>query len=181
MSTFALYCKSYRGDLDRAQVLAQSVETYNKDNIPFYFSVPKEDLDLFKSSIPNVEIVCDDDIVDSMMTQGLFGWVTQQIVKSNFWKLGLAENYLVLDSDCQFIQNLVETNLCMMKKLRIQFAMNKKNYGIGRCYIHMSWDSIQRFPLQKIDRRSWHFLVGRAKYWTLVLALLSGRQRCGKY
>lgn len=103
MSTFALYCKSYRGDLDRAQVLAQSVEKYNKDNIPFYFSVPKEDLDLFKNSIPSVEILCDDDIVDSMMIQGLFGWVTQQIVKSNFWKLGLAENYLVLDSDCQFI------------------------------------------------------------------------------
>lgn len=103
MNSFSLYCKSYRGDLDRTKVLAQSVEKYNKDNIPFYISVPTEDLTLFKSELPDVQILSDADIVDSMVTNGLVGWVSQQIVKSNFWKLGLSENYLVLDSDCQFI------------------------------------------------------------------------------
>jgi hypothetical protein len=32
------------------------------------------------------------------------GSLSQQIVKSEFWRLGLAENYLCLDSDCLFIR-----------------------------------------------------------------------------
>jgi hypothetical protein len=103
MDTFSLYCKSYRGDLDRAKVLAESVQKYNKDNIPFYFSVPTEDIELFKSAIPDFTILSDADIMDTLVTNKFVGWVSQQMVKSNFWKLGLSKNYLVLDSDCQFI------------------------------------------------------------------------------
>ena len=32
-----LLCKSYRGDLARAEVLLSSIKQYNLDNIPFYF------------------------------------------------------------------------------------------------------------------------------------------------
>jgi hypothetical protein len=31
-------------------------------------------------------------------------WTTQQIVKSSFWKLGLCENYVCIDSDSYFIR-----------------------------------------------------------------------------
>lgn len=102
MHKFVLYCKSYSGDFDRAVVLAESVRKYNTDNIPFYISVPRGDLELF-SSIEGVVLVSDEEIIDNSQLHG-GGWVNQQIVKSSFWRLGVCENYLVLDSDCQFIK-----------------------------------------------------------------------------
>ena len=105
MNTFALYCKSYRNDLDRAEILANSVSKYNKDNIPFYISVPKKDVELFKSRITNAVILEDEEILGHLNVQIPENWVSQQVVKSNFWKLGLTKNYLTLDSDCQFIKD----------------------------------------------------------------------------
>ena len=99
MHTFVLYCKSYKNDFDRVVNLVDSVNQYNTDNIPFYVSVPKEDVVLFKQ-IGNINVVDDNDIVESNTP----GWIQQQLVKANFWKLGIAENYLCLDSDSYFIR-----------------------------------------------------------------------------
>jgi hypothetical protein len=97
MHKFVLYCKSYNRDLDRVKLLLNSVEKYNKDNIPFYLSVPKNDIGLFKSNLTSeVNIVADEEIYE--------GWIQQQIVKSNFWKLKESENYLCIDSDSYFIK-----------------------------------------------------------------------------
>ena len=101
MSILALYCKSYRNDLERVKKLASSIEEFNKDNLPFYISVPKQDYNLFKeSNLPVTELLVDEDI----HTAEGRGWVQQQIVKSNFWRLDLCENYLCLDSDSYFIK-----------------------------------------------------------------------------
>lgn len=105
MNKFGLYCKSYVGDLDRAVVLAESYLKYNVDNIPFYISTPASDTSAFKSNIPDgITIITDEEIINSSVS-GMRGWVGQQVVKSQFWKTNLCENYLVLDSDCQFITN----------------------------------------------------------------------------
>jgi hypothetical protein len=37
-------------------------------------------------------------------TGSVEGWIQQQIVKSSFWKLGIAENYVCIDSDSYFIR-----------------------------------------------------------------------------
>ena len=102
METFVIYCKSYRNDLSRVQVLAESVERFNVDKIPFYVSCPGSDFDLFKASLPSsVTIIKDEDIVGKIYDQN---WTTQQIIKSQFWKLGIAENNLCIDSDSYFIK-----------------------------------------------------------------------------
>lgn len=105
MNTFTLYCKSYRNDLDRAEVLAESVTRYNKENIPFYISVPRQDVELFKSRISTVNIIEDEEILNHLNIKIQENWVSQQIVKSNFWRLGISKNYVTLDSDCQFIKD----------------------------------------------------------------------------
>ena len=46
-----LFCKSYRQDLRRAVQLCRSVHEFNRDSIPFYLSVPAEDLDAFAESL----------------------------------------------------------------------------------------------------------------------------------
>jgi hypothetical protein len=105
MEKIVLYCKSFHRDIDRVVNLWESIQKYNKDNISFYVSVPKSDVDLFKSkNLPN--IIEDELIYFTSETN----WYTQQIVKSLFWKFGIAENYVCIDSDSYFIRDFYITD-----------------------------------------------------------------------
>lgn len=101
MNRFVIYCKSYDEDVHRAKKLLHSVLEFNTDRIPFYISVPSKDLELFKQvlGVDGYTLLADEDIDTTNE-----GWKGQQIVKSQFWKLGLCENYLCIDSDCFFIK-----------------------------------------------------------------------------
>jgi hypothetical protein len=109
---FTLYCKSYRTDLRRVSRLALSVTRYNEESIPFYVSAPRDDVALFRrylSGLP-VEVIEDDEILARTpyagkdITQALPGHLSQQVIKSEFWRLGLSNAYLCLDSDAAFIR-----------------------------------------------------------------------------
>lgn len=109
---FALYCKSYRTDVKRVVRLCESIDRFNTDGIPFFISVPKNDLPLFQQFLQGrrVEIIADEDIIGANRRiqrdqfEALPGNITQQIVKSEFWRLGIATTYLCLDSDATFIR-----------------------------------------------------------------------------
>jgi hypothetical protein len=107
MKKIVLYCKSYNLDLDRVLNLAKSIEKYNIDKIPFYVSVPKVDLVLFTKKLGTLALVIEDESIQESNTQG---WVLQQVIKSNFWKLGLCENYVCIDSDSYFIKPFYESD-----------------------------------------------------------------------
>lgn len=112
MRPFVLYCKSYSVDVKRARRLALSVEKYNVDKIDFFVSCPEKDIPLFRKYLDglNVHLITDEEIVRSNplhTVEGINqipGHLSQQIVKSEFWRLGHSRNYLCLDSDCQFIR-----------------------------------------------------------------------------
>lgn len=112
MSPFAIYCKSYRTDVRRAQRLAISVKKYNTENILFFVSCPKSDLELFEEHLSglNVTLLPDEDIIRANPAHNIEnvgripGHLSQQIVKSEFWRLGHAVSYLCVDSDSQFIR-----------------------------------------------------------------------------
>ena len=107
MDTIVLYCKSYRNDVDRAKVLLDTVTQYNVDKLPFYISVPTGDIDIFKNKLGTLNYtLIPDESIDPMTS----GWVGQQVVKAQFWKLGLCHNYLCLDSDSQFIKNFKKSD-----------------------------------------------------------------------
>jgi len=99
MDKIVLYCKSYKNDFDRVVKLIDSIQKFNIDSIPTYVSVPKSDISLFKS-IKGINLV-EDELV---YTGDKPGWIQQQIVKSNFWKLKIAENYVNIDSDSYFLK-----------------------------------------------------------------------------
>ncbi|MFN7444440.1 MAG: hypothetical protein ACK5RC_04595 [Curvibacter sp.] len=67
MKPFALYCKSYRTDLRRVQRLAESVRAHNVDQLPFYVSVPRADLPLFREHLGALPLVllADEDILQA--------------------------------------------------------------------------------------------------------------------
>jgi len=112
MKPFVLYCKSYRVDVKRARRLALTIEKYNADAIPFYVSCPQADQSLFQEYFAGlkVNLITDEDIILSNPSHTLDivnripGHLSQQIVKSEFWRLDLSQAYLCLDSDCQFIR-----------------------------------------------------------------------------
>lgn len=110
--SLTLFCKSYRTDLKRAIRLAKSIRRFNIENIPFYLSVPMADVPLFKEHLADldVEVISDDLIVQHNprlnldRIKSLPGSVSQQVIKSEFWRLGLSDVYMCLDSDAVFIR-----------------------------------------------------------------------------
>jgi hypothetical protein len=112
MKKLILYCKSYRNDVLRVKRLAESVARFNAEQIPFYVSAPAHDAVLFKEILAGLPLtfITDEEIVHAnpALSQekidALPGGLSQQIVKSEFWRLGLSESYLCVDSDCLFIR-----------------------------------------------------------------------------
>lgn len=156
MLNFVLYCCTFRKDLKRTVKLAQSIQKYNKANIPFYISVPAGDVDLFRDYLKDLDVTIFDekDIfkanpkLDIQKLYDIRGGLRQQVIKSEFWRLGISENYLVLDSDCIFIRDFDESDFIF-------------SGDIPYSVIHEGRDILQateRFGPKKIRQ---HFLADR--------------------
>ena len=112
MHDLVLYCKSYRNDFLRLKRLLASIDRFNADGLPFYISTPIADHELLIQIVgqEGYHWVADEEIVranaqaDFAAYQAMPGGLSQQIIKSEFWRLGLTENYLCLDSDSLFIR-----------------------------------------------------------------------------
>jgi hypothetical protein len=84
--------------------------------LPFFVSVPNSDLSLFNEHLQpyGVTVLSDEDIIkandriDPIAFRQLPGHISQQVVKSEFWRLGISDAYLCLDSDAVFIRNFTE-------------------------------------------------------------------------
>lgn len=108
-----LYCKSYRQDFLRLQRLSHSVTQFNAQTIPFYVSTPQADypelLTIFGGTLPFMWLA-DETILeanprlDRARFQTYPGGLQQQLVKAEFWRLGIAKTYVCLDSDCVFLR-----------------------------------------------------------------------------
>jgi hypothetical protein len=113
MSGISIFCKSYRDDLERAVALVASVKKYNREALPFYISVPQNDLELFQNRLgmDDVQLLTDEAIIAANPAislasyKSLPGHISQQIVKSEFWRINPQENYVCVDSDSRFIRN----------------------------------------------------------------------------
>jgi hypothetical protein len=149
MQNFVLYCCTFRKDLKRTIKLAESIQKHNKAHIPFYISVPAEDVNLFKEHLSRLNTIIFDekDIfkanpkLDIEKLYSIRGGLRQQVIKSEFWRLGISENYLVLDSDCIFIRDfhegrdvLQDTERFGPKKIRQHFLADREpiKQALGR-------------------------------------------------
>lgn len=135
MDTLALYCKSYHQDVQRVKVLLDSIIRFNKDRIPFYISVPKEDIKLFQNTLStDGHTLIEDELIISLNQS----WRNQQIVKSRFWTLDKSANYVMLDSDSYFIRNFYEkdfihhgtTPYTVMHEQKDLFSWIAKNHSV---------------------------------------------------
>lgn len=113
MKDIVLYCKTYSRDFLRLKRLLESIDQFNQDKIPFYISTPQDqraELTAILGDV-NYQWVSDESIIaaNPKAPQGIektrSGSLSQQAIKSEFWRLGISENYVCLDSDCVFIKS----------------------------------------------------------------------------
>lgn len=105
----ALMLKSYAPDLPYAQRLVESIREYNADGIPLFVVVPEADLAAFGGlSGPDATVLPEELLREHLTAEPIAGfspgYMNQQIVKLAFWELGLADNYLCMDSDAVFVR-----------------------------------------------------------------------------
>ena len=112
MQKVVLFCKSFRDDVLRVRRLIESVARFNTDGLSLYLAVPTADVPLFREKCDGLafNLLTDEDVIaaNPKLDPGVFaqlpGRVSQQIVKSEFWRLGLGEAYVCVDSDCHFLR-----------------------------------------------------------------------------
>ncbi len=100
----ALFCKSFRGDLERCARLVESIRRHNRDGLPCYVSIPAGDRQAFAQALggEGVELVTDEEVIGGAIPQT---WTSQQLVKLRFARLGLARNIVWFDSDFVIIRD----------------------------------------------------------------------------
>lgn len=93
--------------------MLDSIERFNADNLLFYISTPESDRDTLQNVlgvdakyiwVSDEKIVAANPVASFEKYQSMPGGLSQAIIKSEFWRLKQAKNYLCLDSDCIFIK-----------------------------------------------------------------------------
>jgi hypothetical protein len=117
-TSLCLYCKSYEGDVRRVALLLESISRFNRDGLKFYVSVPALDRALFASRLgrSEVELINDEDIVRAnprVAPQRYASWdgrLSQQVIKSEFWRLVPGDSYVCIDSDSLFLRDFYQSD-----------------------------------------------------------------------
>lgn len=103
MEKLVLYIKTYEPDFERVYKLIESIEHYNRDNIPLVISVNDEHFEKLPFQYhQKYKVYKDSDITTTTIKEG---WRYQQIIKASFYKLKISKNYVALDSDSLFIRD----------------------------------------------------------------------------
>lgn len=118
MKPLVLFCKSYSTDLNRVVRLVQSIARFNIEHIPVHISVPASEQSLFRHHLAqyDIDIHSDEEIIRASpgmspdILRKVPGSLAQQIVKSEFWRLGCSDSYLCLDSDAFFIREFTASD-----------------------------------------------------------------------
>jgi FkbM family methyltransferase len=104
MHNIIIYIGTSARDLYQYTALVNSIRAYNVDNIPVYTCVNDGDIEQFRERFADYDItfIKDSDVYNTPVNNP---WYKQQLIKMNFWKLGISKYVLQMDSDSFFIRN----------------------------------------------------------------------------
>ena len=149
MTSFGILVKSYRGDLDSAELLFRSIAQFNVEQIPVWAVVPDEDVDAFTGIASHVGEV----LPESMFEQHLVsepvagirpGYINQEIIKVAFWELGLAGNYLPVDSDAVFLREFGVDDFMFSEDVPFTVLLEDRELQVDPDYYAVHWQDRER-------------------------------------
>lgn len=151
-NNFVMFCKTYRKDFEQFKILINSFNKYNVENLLMIVSCPWEDLEIFKPfSSKNCAIIADESYAKDYLTtsdkeyNGLSkGYVNQEICKLSFWESGIAQNYLCIDSDAQFIRTFSTKDFMFNENIPYTVLVEDKDLSIEKHY-QAYWNERQNF------------------------------------
>jgi hypothetical protein len=137
MQPLVLYCKTFRRDIELTARLIESINQFNVDKIQTYISVPKFDIHLFQErNFENIILIEDESVYDNSYIPG---WHQQQIIKSLFYRLNIAENWVCIDADAFFIRPFFITDFMFNNEIPYTVMHEQKEL--------FSWTSINKHVL----------------------------------
>ncbi len=144
MYNFAFFLKTYRGDYDRAMRLLESFSIHNIERLPLYLACPKEDISLFaEKKYENVSVIAEETIsIDVFIEDEKWskGYLNQEIFKLAFWELGLAKNYMCIDSDALFIRDFIKRDFMYDDEYPYTILIEDNELHSDKLYNAIYWD-----------------------------------------
>ena len=109
MATFGILVKSFREDAPAAKRLFDSLRRFNSDDLPIWVVVPDADVSVFTNMTQGLcEVIPESALEEHLVSEPVAGirpgYINQEIVKLAFWEMGIADNYLPVDSDAVFLR-----------------------------------------------------------------------------
>lgn len=109
MQRLVMMLKTYSCDFEYVERLLDSFHRFNIEAIHLYIVAPQTDMHLFEAfQTTNVSVLEEELFASHLVRESIAGirpgYINQEIIKLAFWELGLADNYVCLDSDLQFLR-----------------------------------------------------------------------------
>lgn len=110
MTSFAVLVKSHAPDLPYCERLLASYARHNVHDLPLFLVVPDADAARFAHlGAGQVHVLPESTFGGHLTSTDIAGfsagYINQEVIKLCFWEAGLADNYLCLDSDAEFIRD----------------------------------------------------------------------------
>jgi len=168
MNAFGLLIKSHGPDKAYAARLLASIRRFNVESIPVYVVVPASELDEFRALADGVATVLSESelaehLVEEPVAGFSAGYINQEIVKLAFWELGLAENYLCLDSDAEFIRDFRSSDFMADASTPFTFLTEDPELRVEPDYYADTWQTRAK-SLEKIRET-----IGYQGLWPLTV------------
>jgi len=119
----ALFCKSFRDDFDRLGLLLHSARQH-AGGYAFILSIPRGDLAALRERIgvpSHIKLIFDEDYAPAE-SNALPGWLQQQVCKLSLHRTGLADSYLVIDSDSYLVAPVADSDFLAGGRRKIVYS-----------------------------------------------------------
>jgi len=168
VNEFAILIKSHGPDRDYAARLLDSIHRYNVEALPVYVVVPPEDVADFVELAGDVATVLSEAELSEHLVEGPVagfsaGYINQEIVKLAFWELGLAANYLCMDSDAEFVRPFRASDFMATDTTPFTFLTEDADLRVEPSYFAHTWQN-RAASLEKIREA-----IGYQGMWPLTV------------
>ena len=149
MAPFGILVKSYREDADAASRLFASLAEFNVESLPVWIVVPEADVPLFADLVGRhgqvlSEALFADQLVSEPVAGIRPGYINQEIVKLAFWELGLADNYLPVDSDVVFLRPFGAADFMFSADVPYTVLLEDRELQVDSDYFATHWQGREK-------------------------------------